>query len=84
MATNNLRYFIKKSALGIDAMSLFGSPSEFFSRHSNTFNEDLSVHIFSKYLQFLDYKTTGEMAEGVYLLKVDSGNNFATKRIVIE
>lgn len=71
MTSNNRRDFIKKTALGFGAMSFFGYSNDFFALQSNTLSKDLSVHIFSKHLQFLDYKTTGEMAAEMGFSGVD-------------
>jgi len=56
----NRRHFIKNSIAASCALP-FQSLCNQTGRHTNDIN-DLDVSIFSKHLQFLDYKETGEMA----------------------
>jgi len=52
------RAFTKKSALALGAIPLATIPSHFFE--SNNSFEKLNVNIFSKHLQFLDFKELGD------------------------
>ncbi|UXP33372.1 sugar phosphate isomerase/epimerase [Reichenbachiella agarivorans] len=54
------RDFIKKTSLAAGLIPLL--PTPLFSWDSHLENENLHVSIFSKHLQFLDYKDTGSMA----------------------
>ena len=71
MASKKRRDFIKKTALAVGAVPFLSFPNELFALDSNLLNEELSVHIFSKHLQFLDYKATGEMAAEMGFSGVD-------------
>jgi L-ribulose-5-phosphate 3-epimerase len=65
------RNFVKLSALGaIASMPIISTANSLFE---STFidNTDLDVSIFSKHLQFLDYKTLGEMAAEMGFSGVD-------------
>lgn len=54
------RIFVKKTVLSAGMIPFLSFP---YGSLSSIYNEDeLSVHIFSKHLQFLDYKSAGEMA----------------------
>ncbi|RIA10762.1 sugar phosphate isomerase/epimerase [Flavobacteriaceae bacterium MAR_2010_72] len=60
MLLNRRRDFIKNVSLSVAAVP-------FLSFHKNTFypigdTDKLSIHLFSKHLQFLDYRSAGEMA----------------------
>ena len=65
------RDFIKKTALSASAISFMGLSPNVWSTMNKSFDESLSVNIFSKHLQFLDYKTTGEMAAEMGFSGVD-------------
>ena len=62
------RNFIKKSAISASLLP-FGFPFEAFANNEN--KDELSVHIFSKHLQFLDYENTGKMAAEMGFSGVD-------------
>ena len=65
------RNFVKLAALGTMAtMPLISTANSLFET-SFLDNSDLDVSIFSKHLQFLDYKTTGEMAAEMGFSGVD-------------
>jgi sugar phosphate isomerase/epimerase len=63
------RDFIKKTALTASVIPFLNLPLSSWA--SLEINEPLSVNIFSKHLQFLDYKTTGEMAAEMDFSGVD-------------
>ncbi len=71
MESKNRREFIKKSTLALGAIPFVGYSNDIFDLDSNLLKDELSVHIFSKHLQFLDYKTTGEMAAEMGFSGVD-------------
>ncbi|XMO87616.1 TIM barrel protein [Algibacter sp. AS12] len=71
MISKNRRDFVKKSALAIGAIPLLGFSNSALQWVNGSGNNDLSVNIFSKHLQFLDYKTTGEMAASMGFSGVD-------------
>lgn len=71
MESEARRDFIKKTTLGISTIPFLGYSSDVFNWASNALNEDLSIHIFGKHLQFLDYKTTGEIAAEMGFSGVD-------------
>tara|TARA_R110002049_G_scaffold132849_2_gene292178 strand:- start:59 stop:1009 length:951 start_codon:yes stop_codon:yes gene_type:complete len=60
MASLNRREFTKKAALGIGGIPLLSIPKDIFNTQDN--NNSLSVHLFSKHLQFLNYGQAGEKA----------------------
>lgn len=60
MASINRREFTKKAALGIGSIPLLTIPEDVFN--IKNINESLSVHLFSKHLQFLNYRQAGEKA----------------------
>ena len=62
MASKKRRDFIKKTALVGSVMPFLNFLNPVFAMKNGSQADDLAVHIFSKHLQFLDYKTTGEMA----------------------
>ena len=65
------RNFVKLSALGvIGTLPLITTAHSLF-KSNNIDNSDLDISIFSKQLQFLDYKTTGEMAAEMGFSGVD-------------
>ena len=57
---NTRRDFLKKTTIPLLALPLVSFPSGMIKFADS--NPKLSVHIFSKHLQFLDYDETGEMA----------------------
>jgi len=63
------RDFIKKIALSASMLPLLNLPLSSWA--ADSVDESLSVHIFSKHLQFLDYRTTGEMAAEMGFSGVD-------------
>jgi sugar phosphate isomerase/epimerase len=65
------RNFIKSTTLSASAIALLGLSKNAWSLMNTPFDDNLSVHIFSKHLQFLDYKTTGEMAAEMGFSGVD-------------
>ncbi|MFB9053359.1 sugar phosphate isomerase/epimerase family protein [Formosa undariae] len=63
------RDFIKKTTVAASSLPLLGMP---FSMANNfQFEADLDVSIFSKHLQFLDYKETGQIASELGFNGVD-------------
>jgi len=64
MSSNNTRReFVKKAMVSSAAFANFGILQDVWASTNGMNNNDvLSVHIFSKHLQFLDYKTTGAKA----------------------
>lgn len=58
MKSISRRAFTKKSALAIGAIPLLTIPSNLFE--SEKYSEKLNINIFSKHLQFLDFKELGE------------------------
>lgn len=72
MSSNTRRNFIKKTMLTTGALVNYGMLHDAFASVNTTYNENqLDIHIFSKHLQFLDYKTTGEMAAEMGFSGVD-------------
>jgi len=65
------RDFIKNTTLSAGVIPLMGISPSFWTTKDTSFDENLSVHIFSKHLQFLDYKSTGEMAAEMGFSGVD-------------
>ena len=63
------RDFIRKTALSASAIPFLNLPLSSWA--ATEADDKLSVHIFSKHLQFLDYKTTGEMAAEMGFSGVD-------------
>lgn len=63
------RDFIRKTTLVASSIPLLNFPLSSWA--TTEIDEKLSVHIFSKHLQFLDYKTTGEMAAEMGFSGVD-------------
>jgi sugar phosphate isomerase/epimerase len=70
MESTSRRDFIKKTALTASVLPFLNFPLNAWAI-DNTSEEHLSVNIFSKHLQFLDYKTTGEMAAEMGFSGVD-------------
>ncbi len=52
------REFTKKSTMAIGLIPFLNLPNKLFSAEDS--NEKLSINIFSKHLQFLNYKELGE------------------------
>jgi len=71
MVSKNRREFIKKSTLALGALPFIGFSKNDFFLDNESLNSELSVNIFSKHLQFLDYKATGEMAAEMGFSGVD-------------
>lgn len=71
MESEARRDFIKKTILSTGFIANFGFLQEAMATISLESHQDLSVHIFGKHLQFLDYKTTGEMAAEMGFSGVD-------------
>ncbi|MDO5970339.1 sugar phosphate isomerase/epimerase family protein [Flavivirga aquimarina] len=63
------RDFIIKTACAASLLPFSAFPYQAFKRRR--IEEDLDISIFSKHLQFLDYKTTGEMAAEMGFSGVD-------------
>ena len=63
------RDFIKKTALSASAIPFLNLPLSSWA--TSKIEDKLSVHIFSKHLQFLDFKTAGEMAAEMGFSGVD-------------
>ncbi|MBK5209283.1 MAG: TIM barrel protein [Flavobacteriaceae bacterium] len=69
--TDSRRNFVKLSSLGVvGSTPLYGLANSFLELDNSNSN-DLNINIFSKHLQFLDYKTTGEMAAEMGFSGVD-------------
>ncbi|GIZ10144.1 sugar phosphate isomerase/epimerase [Flavobacterium sp. UMI-01] len=60
MPKNNRRAFIKNSALGLSAIPFIDLSIPLFNNATDT--KTLSINVFSKHLQFLDYYQAGEVA----------------------
>ena len=60
MSSITRRSFTKQAALGIGFIPLLGFSNNLFENESNT--DTLSVHLFSKHLQFLNLEQAGEKA----------------------
>lgn len=60
MKVTSRRDFIKKTTFSVGMLPFLSFPYSYFETKTN--KEKLSVHLFSKHLQFLDYKSAGEMA----------------------
>ena len=69
MASTTRRSFIKKSLLSAGFISFVNFPQRVWSL--TDLNDQLSINIFSKHLQFLDYLATGEMAAEMGFSGVD-------------
>lgn len=63
------RDFLKKSVVSASLLPFLSFPYEAFAERQN--KENLSVHIFSKHLQFLDYKVMGQMTAEMGFSGVD-------------
>lgn len=70
MASISRKDFIKKTALTVSALPLLSFPLSSWAME-NSIEEHLSVNIFSKHLQFLDYTSTGGMAAEMGFSGVD-------------
>lgn len=62
MFSKTRRDFIKRTALVGGGIPFLQAFNPWYALEDNTSIDKLSVNIFSKHLQFLDYKATGEMA----------------------
>ena len=69
MKLTSRRDFIKKSALTAGSIPLVSFPLSAFSEFGS--EESLSINVFSKQLQFLDYQTTGQIAAELGFSGVD-------------
>lgn len=65
------RSFIKKTGLAISAIPFVGLPNHICGGNFQSNQNELSVHIFSKHLQFLNYKEVGEIANKLGFSGVD-------------
>ncbi|MGM5470623.1 sugar phosphate isomerase/epimerase family protein [Flavobacteriaceae bacterium LMO-SS05] len=63
------RDFVKKTGIVVASVPFLGFQYKLFNQVK--VNDALSVNIFSKHLQFLDYKSTGEMAAEMGFAGVD-------------
>ncbi|MCG9793224.1 sugar phosphate isomerase/epimerase family protein [Flavobacterium algicola] len=70
MNSTNRRDFIKKSALGMTALPFINLPYPLFKNDDNDM-DSLSVNVFSKHLQFLDYYNAGEAAAEIGFTGLD-------------
>lgn len=70
MESTSRRDFIKKTVFTASVLPFLNFPLNAWATE-NSSEEHLSVNIFSKHLQFLDYKTTGEMAAEMGFSGVD-------------
>ncbi len=68
MSPMKRRDFVKQTALSASLIPFLGLSRNIFV---TTDSDNLSVNIFSKHLQFLDYKATGEMAAEMGFAGVD-------------
>lgn len=71
MSSHSRRSFIKKTALATGFLSQFGFYPEAWAKINNKPPEALEVNIFSKHLQFLDYKSLGKKANELGFSGVD-------------
>ena len=71
MTFETRRDFIKKTILSTGFIANFGFLDRAMAAISIESSEGLSIHVFSKHLQFLDYKTVGEMAAEMGFSGVD-------------
>ena len=71
MISKNRREFIKKTTLALGAIPFVGFSKNTLNWDVGSLKDELSINIFSKHLQFLDYKTTGEMASEMGFSGVD-------------
>lgn len=69
MESTTRRNFIKKTALTASAIPFLNFPLSAWA--TNWTESELSINIFSKHLQFLDYATTGQMAAEMGFSGVD-------------
>ena len=69
MELSSRRNFIKKTFLSASLIPFMNLPNQLWA--ANEPEDRLSVHIFSKHLQFLDYGKTGEMAAEMGFSGVD-------------
>ena len=72
MDNSTRRDFIKKTALAAGTIPLMGLPHNIWAMNSNSSNEPLSVHIFSKHLQFIDdFREVGKITAEMGFAGVD-------------
>ncbi|MEI6864788.1 TIM barrel protein [Flavicella sp.] len=71
MKDSTRRNFIKKTVLSAGAIPFIGLPYDSWAIESKLISNPLSINIFSKHLQFLDYKSTGEIANELGFSGVD-------------
>lgn len=69
MKNTTRRNFLKKTALAAGFVPFLTHPMKFWSNYN--IGQELSVHIFSKHLQFLDFKAVGEKAAELGFSGVD-------------
>lgn len=62
MLSNNRRGFIKKITLALCTILFLGYSNNVLPIGDSSLDDELSIQIFSNHLQFLNYKSTGEMA----------------------
>jgi sugar phosphate isomerase/epimerase len=60
MKESTRRDFIKKSMIAASILPFVGLPGSSWALNREAISNELSVHIFSKHLQFLDWKTMGQ------------------------
>lgn len=70
MTPTNRREFIKKSAIGMTALPFLDLSFPLFQAEESD-TDTLSVNVFSKHLQFLDYYQAGEMAAEIGFAGLD-------------
>ena len=71
MASEKRRDFVKKTMLSLGAIPFIGYPESLWALNKSEINNPLSVNIFSKHLQFLDFKELGEKALEIGFSGVD-------------
>ncbi|MFC2110344.1 sugar phosphate isomerase/epimerase family protein [Bacteroidota bacterium] len=64
------RNFAKKITLGVAAIPFVGVSNDIFGKNLKSI-DSLSINIFSKHLQFLDYRSTGKIANELGFAGVD-------------
>ena len=69
MKNTTRRDFVKKTTLALGTIPFLTNPFSLWS--ANEMNDKLTVHIFSKHLQFLDYMAVGEKAAEIGFSGVD-------------
>jgi sugar phosphate isomerase/epimerase len=71
MKHTSRRDFIKKTTIAASIVPFVGLPRNLWAMENKSINEPLSIHIFSKHLQFLDYKATGSIVAEMGFSGVD-------------